>query len=198
MQPIDEVVLIERLRAGDDAAYEAVVRQHVGAMLAVARRILGQDADAEDAVQEAFVQSFRKIDSFRGQSRLKTWLHRITVNVALMMLRSNRACPAVSIEEYLPQWLDDGHRASANLGWCDPGLVSVEKEETRAIVREMIDSLPDDYREVVVLRDVQQLDTKETAIVLGVGVAVVKTRLHRARAALRGLISTRFGGFAGC
>ncbi len=198
MNAPSEAILVEQLRAGSDEAFESLVREHGGVMLATARRVLGQDADAQDAVQDAFVQAFRKIDTFHGESKLRTWLHRITVNASLMKLRSSRSRPAVSIDELLPQFLEDGHRTVGEKRWSDPGLVAAERSETRAIVREMIDCLPDDYREVVLLRDVEQLDTKETADFLGVGLAVVKTRLHRARQALRTLLARRFAGVTGC
>ena len=108
-----EVDLVARLRAGDDDAFETLVRRHGGRMLAVARRYLGEE-DARDAVQEAFLSAFKAIDRFDGRARLGTWLHRIVVNSALMRLRRPSMQREESLEPLLPRFLEDGHRA-------DPG-----------------------------------------------------------------------------
>jgi RNA polymerase sigma-70 factor, ECF subfamily len=188
VEPIGEKELVERLRAGDDEAYEQLVREHSGRMLAVARRILGNDEDAGDAVQEAFLSAFRSLDKFEGGSKLSTWLHRITVNASLMKLRRDRRKPMRAIEDLLPRFNEVGHVANRgpNLPSGDEVLRS---EETRALVRAKIDELPDDYRIVLVLRDIEGLDTQQTATYLDITSAAVKTRLHRARQALRTLLA---------
>src|SRR5262245_27588178 len=106
---IDEVVLLAGLRAGDDWAYEQMVRAFGGRLLAVAQRILRNEDDARDAVQAAYLSAFRSIGRFEGGCRLSTWLHRIVVNAALIKLRSRRRHPEESIEPLLPTYLDDGH-----------------------------------------------------------------------------------------
>jgi len=103
--------LLAQLRQGDEAAYEALVREYGGRMLAVARRMLRCEEDARDAVQDAFLQAFRSIDCFRGDSNLGTWLHRIVANAALMKLRSMNRHPVVTIEELWPQFDNSGHHA---------------------------------------------------------------------------------------
>jgi RNA polymerase sigma-70 factor (ECF subfamily) len=188
IEPTSEKELVERLRAGDEGAYEMLVREHSGRMLAVARRILGNDDDAGDAVQEAFLSAFKSLDRFEGGSKLSTWLHRITVNSSLMKLRRDRRKPLRSIDDLLPQFSDAGRVALWNPG-VPTGDEVLRSEETRATVRRKIDELPDDYRIVLVLRDIEGLDTQQTATYLDITPAAVKTRLHRARQALRTLLA---------
>jgi len=171
------------LRAGDDAAYEKLVREHSGRMLAVARRFLPGEDDAADAVQEAFVSAFRAIGNFEGGARISTWLHRIVVNAALMKLRSRRRRPEDSIEDLLPRYLEDGHAAQPAAPWSAEKLV--QRDQLRTLVQEGIGRLPATYREVLLLRDIEEFDTQETAAMLGISTNAVKTRLHRARQALR-------------
>jgi RNA polymerase sigma-70 factor (ECF subfamily) len=186
--PDGEIDLLARLRAGDAAASEELVRRHVGAMLAVARRLLGCEADAADAVQDAFLSAFRSLGAFAGQSRLGTWLHRIVVNHCLMRLRRRRR-PVVSLDELLPTFDDTGHHARPVRPWADTAADTLERAETRARVRTCIDQLPNPYRTVILLRDIEGFDTDQTAELLGTNRAVVKTRLHRARLALRSLLA---------
>ena len=187
--PHDDDELVSRLARGDEAAFETVVRTHAGRLLSVARRILGNDEDARDAVQEAFIRAFRAIHTFEARARLSTWLHRILVNVALMKLRERRRRPAESIDELLPAFSADGHQTVAPRDWSDALL---ERKETAALVHQAIARLPDQYREVLVLRDIEEKDTAETAGILGTSSNVVKVRLHRARQALRTLLDREF------
>ena len=183
MDEREEKALLEALRAGDDAAYEALVRTHAGRLLAVARRFLGNEEDARDAVQETFLSAFRAIGDFSGGSRISTWLHRIVVNAALMKLRRRRRKPEESIETLLPRWLEDGHPAQPATEWSAERLL--ERQEARKLVQTAIERLPESYREILLLRDIEELDTQETAALLGISSNAVKTRLHRARQALR-------------
>jgi RNA polymerase sigma-70 factor (ECF subfamily) len=190
----DDAKLLERLRAGEDAAYEELVRTYGGRMLAVARRMLRSEEDARDAVQDAFVSAFRAIDGFEGQARVSTWLHRIVVNAALMKLRTRRRKPEQSIEELLPGFLDDGHLASPAVEWRKTLDDPVERDDLRRLVLAKIRELPEGYRNVLLLRDIEDLDTEETAEHMGLSAGAVKTRLHRARQALRGLLEPHLGG----
>jgi RNA polymerase sigma-70 factor (ECF subfamily) len=190
--PEDERALLEGLRAGRDDAYAQLVRTHGGRMLAVARRLLGDGEDARDAVQDAFGAAFRGIGSFAGEARLSTWLHRIVVNAALMKLRTRRRKPEQPIDDLLPAFEADGHRRSPGSPW-EPAE-RLERAELRARVRDAIARLPESYRTVLVLRDIEELDTGEVADLLGVGKGVVKTRLHRARLALRTLLDPHLRG----
>lgn len=189
--------LLARLRAGEDRAYEELVRRHTGRMLAVARRYLPAEEDARDAVQEAFLSAFRSIGSFQGESRLSTWLHRIVVNAALMRLRTRRRKPEEHIEELLPRFTEDGHQADPAVSWKQGADRLLERQENREQVRAAIAELPEGYRTVLLLRDIEELDTEQTAEALGLSAAAVKTRLHRARQALRTLLDARFRPDAG-
>lgn len=187
-----EAELLTALRAGDDAAFETLVRTHSGRMLSVCRRILRSDEEAKDAVQEAFVSAFRALHSFEGTCQLGTWLHRIAVNASLMRLRARKRRPEESIDDLLPAFTENGHAAVEPRDWSPSALQMVEKRETRDFVRACIDRLPETYRTVLLLRDIEELDTAEAAQVLGVSDGVVKVRLHRARHALRKLLSEKF------
>jgi RNA polymerase sigma-70 factor (ECF subfamily) len=186
--PGEDAALLERLRAGDEAAYEELVRTHGGRLLAVARRFLRNEEDARDAVQDAFLSAFRSIGRFEGQARLSTWLHRIVVNAALMKLRSRRRKPEQSIEELLPAFLEDGHMAQPAAEWRISGADAAERNQLRQLLLDKIRELPEGYRNVLLLRDIEELDTEETAEAMGLSAAAVKTRLHRARQALRALL----------
>jgi RNA polymerase sigma-70 factor (ECF subfamily) len=189
-----EAALLARLRAGEEAAYAELVRLHGGRLLAVARRFLGDGEDARDAVQDAFLSAFRSLQKFQGNALLSTWLHRIVVNAALMKLRSRRRKPETSIEELLPKFLEDGHLAEPAAPWKESAAEALERREVRERVRASIDLLPETYRSVLLLRDVEELDTRETAEILGIGPNAVKTRLHRARQALRTLLDREMRG----
>lgn len=185
--------LAASLRAGDAVAFEAVVRQFGGRMLAVARQILGNDEDAQDAVQDGFITAFRSLTKFEGRSSLSTWLHRIVVNAALMKLRSRRRRHEQPIEELLPTFVEDGHQAQPAPRWSESAVASLEREETRRQVRDCIDRLPEIHRTVLLLRDIQELDTPTVAEMLEISVDAVKVRLHRARQALRTLLDSVLG-----
>ncbi len=191
--PVQEADLLDALRSGREDAFETLVRRHSGRMLSVCRRILRNDEEAKDAVQEAFISAFRAIHSFEGGSQLGTWLHRIAVNASLMRLRSKKRRPEESIEDLLPAFKDDGHAAIDPRDWSPTALQMVETRETREFVRGCIDRLPEMYRVVLLLRDIEELDTAEAAGVLGVSEGVVKVRLHRAHHALRRLLAEHFG-----
>jgi RNA polymerase sigma-70 factor (ECF subfamily) len=188
----DEATLIAQLRAGDEAAFEQVVRAYGGRLLAVARRIVDSEEDARDVVQDAFLNAFRALDRFEGNAKLSTWLHRIVVNAALMKLRTRKRKPEQSIETLLPAFLDDGHHEERFQSWDEPVDKLMERAENRELVRKQIDALPEGYRTVLVLRDIEGLDTEETAKVLGLSVNAAKIRLHRARQALRTLLAPHF------
>jgi RNA polymerase sigma-70 factor (ECF subfamily) len=188
LREADEGALLDALRAGDAGAYESLVRSQTGRLLGVARRFLRNEEDARDAVQDAFLSAFRSIGSFDGDARLSTWLHRIVVNAALMKLRTRRRKPETPIEELLPAFAEDGHMAGPVSRWGQGADLELERAEDRARVQKAIAALPESYRTVLLLRDIEELDTEETARLLEMTVPAVKTRLHRARLALRGLL----------
>lgn len=189
----DDASLLDRVRAGDPASTEAFVRQHGPQMLAVARRYFRAEQDAEDAVQDAFLSAFRSLGDFAGQSQTSTWLHRIVVNACLMRLRSARRRPAQSIEALLPVFDETGHQRRPTPPWRELPSRAAESAELRRAVRAAIEELPEPYRVVLLLRDIEELDTQTAAEALGLSVPAVKTRLHRARQALRTLLEERMG-----
>lgn len=191
-QDPEEAALVAALRAGDGAAYEKVVRAYGGRMLKVAQRLLKNREEARDAVQDAMVSAFKGIRSFDHGSRLYTWLHRITINTSLKRIRTLSREPEQSIEPLLPRYKDNGDRLQWARPFSEPMDLAMERAEKRAMVRQCIDRLPDTYRTVLILRDIEGLDTAETARALDATENAVKIRLHRARAALRELLEQRF------
>jgi RNA polymerase sigma-70 factor, ECF subfamily len=188
----DETTLLARVRGGDEASCEEFVRRYGGPMLAVARRFLRCEQDAADAVQEAFLSAFRSIHGFAGNSRIGTWLHRVVVNACLMKLRSAKSRPTTPIESLLPAFDETGHHARGVSAWDAPPPERLHAAELRVKVRECIEELPEPYRVVLLLRDIEELDTQETAERLAISPAAVKVRLHRARQALRTLLEPLF------
>jgi RNA polymerase sigma-70 factor (ECF subfamily) len=187
----DEAALLAALRTGDDAAFEQLVRLHGPRMLSVIKRFLPQESDAADALQDAFLSAYRALPTFQGEAQLGTWLHRIAVNAALMKLRSRRRRPERSIDELLPKFLEDGHRIAGG-SWSPRADRALEDRETREAVRRAIHELPDDFRTVLLLRDIEGYSTLETAKILALSESAVKTRLHRARLALREQLDAQF------
>ncbi|MFT7464082.1 MAG: RNA polymerase sigma-70 factor (ECF subfamily), partial [Pseudohongiellaceae bacterium] len=177
-----------RLRQGDDAAFERLVRQQGGRMLAVARRFMRSEDLAEDAVQDAFLQAFKNIDRFEGGSLISTWLHRIVVNACLMRLRKASRSKEVSIEDLLPKYDADSHHLEPAGEWAHTGEAAAELKEQQALVRASIDKLPESYRNVLLLRDIEQLNTADTAELMDLSINATKIRLHRARQALRQIL----------
>jgi RNA polymerase sigma-70 factor, ECF subfamily len=191
---LDEAALARGIRDGDARAFEQVVKTYGGRLLAVTRRILRDEEAARDAVQEAFISAFKARRQFNADARVSTWLHRIAVNAALMKLRSSKRKAEEPIEGLLPSFNNDGHHAERFAAWEEPADVRVGRRETAEAVRHAIDQLPESYRTVLLLRDIEGLDTEETAKMLGVTANAVKIRLHRARMALRTLIAPTLQG----
>ena len=185
-----ETDLVRRLKAGDEEAYAIVVRTLGGRLLGVARRFLQDEDLARDAVQDAFLSAFRSIDGFDGDSQLSTWLHRIVVNAALMKLRTRRRKPEQSIEPMLPAFAEDGHHAVPVVAWTESAEHALIRGETRARVRQAIAELPETYRTVLLLRDIEERSTREAADALGITENALKLRLHRARQALATKLTT--------
>jgi RNA polymerase sigma-70 factor (ECF subfamily) len=144
-------------------------------------------------VQEAFLNAFKSIDRFEGGSLLSTWLHRILVNVSLMKLRTRKRRPEESLDHLLPAFLDDGHFVERFQSSSEPADVRLGRIEEQEAVRQAIDQLPDHYRTVLLLRDIEGMETAEVASQLGISPNAVKLRLHRARQALRTLLAPRLG-----
>lgn len=184
---LSERLLIERLRRGEDSAFQAFVVEHGGRMLATARRLLRSEDDAHDAVQDAFLSAFKAIGTFSGQSKLSTWLHRIVVNAALMKTRSRKRRPETSIDDLLPRFDMEGEWAPGTVMPAQPHEL-LEQRQTRELVRGCINQLPERYRTVLLMRDIEELSNEEIADLTDSTANAVKIRVHRARQALRTLL----------
>ena len=169
------------------------MRSTSGRLLAAARSLLRNEEDARDAVQSAFIRAFQSLGRFREESRLSTWLHRILVNEALMKLRSKKGNEE-SIEDLLPSFQEDGHQVRETADWSDLADKALERAETAEMVHRLIAQLPESYRTVLVLRDLEGMSNAEIAEMLGISANLVKVRLHRARQALRTLLERELGG----
>jgi len=189
---VDEPALIAALRRGEEWAFEAMVRTHGGRLLAVARRICGNEEDARDALQSAYLSAFRAVQRFEGTCQLSTWLHRIVVNMALMRLRTRRRKPEAQMDTLLPAFQEDGHHVEQFSEWTMPADRLLEREDARATVRSCIAQLPESYRQVLLLRDIEELSTDEVAGMLRATPTAIKVRLHRARQALSTLLRREF------
>ena len=168
---LGDAELVERIRSGDLLAMEALMRRHNRLLYRTARAILRDDAEAEEAVQDAYLHAYRALGSFRGESKLSTWLVRIAANEALMRRRRTvRAAEVVPLDATVETLAQPASQA-------DPML--------RRLLEKRIDALPDDYRAVFVLRALEELTVEETAAALGIPEATVRTRYFRARGLLR-------------
>jgi RNA polymerase sigma-70 factor, ECF subfamily len=180
-QPDDDVSLVERIAHQDHRAFEALMRRYNGKLFRVARAILRDDSEAEDALQDAYLDAFRHISEFRGGSSLATWLTRITINHALMRLRKQRRHRVV----VSMTGTDDGpEREVADERGETPAGAAL-RGELRRLIEQRVDGLPLSYRTVFVMRDVEEMTVEETANALGIPSSTVRTRLFRARALLR-------------
>lgn len=182
------------LLRGDPDVTEGFVRRHAGWMMAVARKIVRDRSAAEDTVQNAFAAIFSKLNSFEGKSKLRTWMHRIVVNEALMLLRKRQQTREDSIEPMLAKFYDDGCRIEGDWATYQTPEQIIQKTQSARQIATHIDQLPDKYRVVLVLRDIEEFSTAEVAEMLDLSEANVKVRLHRARAALKSLLEPLMRG----
>jgi len=192
-QPSDEA-LAARAAAGDDSAFEAIVGRYQARVYRLACR-LTNDTDAPDVLQETFLQVYRHLSSFRGESQFGTWLYRIATNAALMHRRASSRRPVESLEAFLPRFDDQGKHAAtpAELQVASCADERLDRRLLAEKARDGIARLPDLYREAFVLRDLEEMSTADVAHALGVELATVRQRVHRARLMLRGYLSDLVG-----
>ncbi len=188
-----ELRLVERLQAGDATALEGLMERYSSRLYRLAFGITRNARDAEEVLQDVFLTVFRKIGSFERRAKLGTWLYRVATNTALNKRRGLAATVEVALDDLLPTYLDDGHRAGDRsfllTDWSETPEEELLAGEGRAALDRALAMLPDGYRAVLVLRDVDGLSTEEAADALGESVSSVKSRLHRARMALREIIT---------
>lgn len=187
--PTDDVGLARRIGERDERAFEAVMRAHNRLLYRIARSILKDDVEAEDAVQEAYLSAYRGIGGFRGGARLATWLARITINEAYARLRKRNRAGVVVPFASPDAGADRGDGTKAEETMADDSVESPENFAMRAELRQLletrIDALPEPFRTVFILRDVEEMSVDETAECLDLPPATVRTRAFRARALLR-------------
>lgn len=184
---MSEEKLIQLAKEGDKDALRELVKQHEKTLYSFAFKICRNKDKAEDIMQETFLSMIKSLKNFDGNSKLSTWLYRITVNHCLMSARSKKK--ELFVEPNDDDELFGEHHAA---DWSSIPDNSLENKELREILDRSIEKLAPEYRIVFTLRDVQQLSTEETAGITGLSVAAVKSRLHRARAFLRNEISEAF------
>ncbi len=191
-----DLAVVRLLCAGDATGLEALMEAYAARVYRLAHGVTRNPADAEEVVQDVFLTVARKIAEFEGRSALSTWIYRITMNAALNKRRGRRSEVEVSLEEHLPTFKDDGHREGDRsfllADWSQTPEEVLLSGEGRAAVSRAIEALPDRYRAVLVLRDVEGLSNEEAAAALDESVASVKSRLHRARMALREQLTRSF------
>jgi len=182
--------VVDRVRNGETALFEILMRRHNQRVYRAARAILKDESEAEDAMQQAYINAFLHLEQFESRAQFSTWLTRITIYEALARRRKRRPEEPLSIND------DEGHGPEA----VSSSEISPERQaysgELARLIEDAVDALPESYRAVFMLREVEGLSTLETAEGLGVGEEAVKTRLHRARAMVRQTLSDRLGASA--
>ncbi len=178
---ITDEYIVERVRQGELALFEVIMRRHNRRLYRAARAIIGDDSEAEDVLQETYVRAYAHLDQFSGKARFATWLTKIAVHEALARLR--RRGRLVSAEDQMDAFEAPGR---------GPEQMAADRE-LRGVLENALSNLPEAFRATFVLRDIEGLSTAETAACMGIPEETVKTRLHRAHAALRRDLSTRIG-----
>jgi len=171
---------------------EQVFREYAPRVYHLARRMLGNNADAEDVTQDVLLQVVRKLDTFRGESAFPTWLHRVTVNAALAHRRKHAGRQEHVVHDPLQQILENGRPPGPVRHWAIGPEQQALDRETQQLIEDAITRLPETYRDVYVLADVEGLANAEIGEVLGLSIAAVKSRLHRARLLMRDALAPHF------
>jgi RNA polymerase sigma-70 factor (ECF subfamily) len=191
-EPRGEEALIRRIREGEAELFYELIRPYERRVYAATLAILRNEADAEDAAQEAVLKAFKHIRQFRAEARFSTWLIQIAVNEARMRRRKQQA---VVMEPMVDQRDEEGQYTPRDFAdWREIPSETLERAEVRQKLAEALSSLGQKYREVFILRDMEQLSIEDTAKALGISVPSVKTRLLRARLMLRDLLAPGLGG----
>lgn len=183
----DEQQIIALILGGEKQLFHDLIRPYERGVYVMALSLLRNEADAEEVAQEAFLKAFRNLADFRGAAKFSTWLISITLNEARMRLRRNNRVRTESLEQAHDE---EGHIAPALLrDWKEIPSEALERKEVLSMLRAAIASLPSIYREVLILRDVEELSTAEAAQILDITVASVKVRLHRARLMMQKILA---------
>jgi RNA polymerase sigma-70 factor (ECF subfamily) len=184
--------LVEALKRKEASAFEQLIAQHGAMLYRVALRLLGQREEAEDTLQEALLKVHQNIHTFDGRAALTTWLYRIVVNTALMRLRAQTRTPEELLDTAGPLFTDEGEHAQEVAEWALTPEAVLLRQETLSVLQQGIERLPELYRAVYVLAEIEGLPYQEIATILDLSVGTVKTRLHRARLFLRAMLADYF------
>jgi len=191
---VDSYVLIQRLQTGDVEAFETLFERYHPRIYRQAMHFLGNEGEAEEVMQEVLLTLYEKANTFRGEAAVSTWLYRLTANTAIGRLRRRSRRQEVSLDVYLPQFRDDGHhRERPVVDWSEDLERAMVREESSHLLRQAIDKLRPLDKAVIVLCDLEEIPQRETAEILSLSLAAVKSRLHRARLILRGQLATSLG-----
>lgn len=193
LDALDDAVLASRAVDGDFAAFEKIVERHRDKAYRLALGLTKSEADAQDVVQEAFINIYRKLDTFNGDAQLSSWMYRIVVNAALMRLRKTRRRAEVSVDDVQDPTQLEQFTPGAPAGWRVRGDEAAENRELRAQILAAIDQLEPRYQAVFLLREIEGLSLDEIAAVLDLTTGAVKTRLHRARLFLQATLEPYLG-----
>ncbi len=190
----EERALIQRVKTGDHEAFDALFQRHFPTVYRQAFRVVGNQAEAEEVVQEVFLTLYEKAQTFRGASAFSTWLYRITINAALSKLRRRKRREELSLDDYLPRFREDGHHlVRPVVDWSNELEGRLAKEQIYRLIQDALDQLPPVDKAVVLLSDVEGLSDREIGTTLGLTVSAVKARLHRSRLVLRGKLAVSLG-----
>lgn len=184
--PVPDDELVRRVQAGNTEAFEELVRRYERKVYSVVYRLLGNDQDAAEALQDTFLRAYRFIGKFKFKSSFFTWLYRIATNTSLTKLRQRKSPVVMSLDERLG---DDNDLPLEIPDYKYSPEKMMRQRELRQALKEAVDSLPPDYRSVVVLRDLEGLSNEEVSKILKLSVPAVKSRLHRGRLVLRGMLA---------
>jgi len=186
----DEAGLVAQAKAGDAQAFTELVNRYERKIYRLAKHITQNDEDAEDVLQETFLKAYEHLANFQGNSKFYTWIVRIAVNESLMKLRKRKGDRTVPLDEPVDTGEEMVTREIAV--WEDNPEQRYSREEMQQILDDAVDSLKPDFRTVFILRDIEELSTEETAETLGISIPAVKSRLLRARLALREKLTRQF------
>jgi RNA polymerase sigma-70 factor (ECF subfamily) len=191
----EDLILLDQIKEGNKDAFEQLVRKYETKVFHLAMRFTRNEEDAEEVLQDVFTTLHRKLDLFQGKSAFSSWLYRIVVNAAFMKLRKRRQKPTVHLEDLAPltrQQALDGEEIFAN--HVDS---YAQTQELKEVLRNAVERLPDQYRAVFILRDVNGFSNQEASEVLGLSVPAIKSRLHRSRLMLRKKLQRYYLEFTG-
>lgn len=194
LSAVTDEELVARARAKDYAAFEELLDRYEDKVFRLAFRFVRNESEAKEILQDAFLSIWRKLDTFKGDSQFSSWVYRVAANAALMRLRVQRRHPEMSTEDLPVGYLDNhGQLPTGGENWAKRPDEQLQSDELRRHIQAAVEALPELYRSVFLIRDVEGLSTEETAELLDISIPTVKTRLHRARIALRDAIGEYFG-----